>query len=400
MTDSEKEFDNFIRQKEFDDTPDPDHRDRLERDLLNELAKRTSRKELIWRTIMKSQITKVAGIVAVILIAMLAIPLTDRLAAPAWAIDQTIDVLRKFNAIQLSGTVVGEDGNEATFEAWARADSEQNAADCLRMETSSGQVQVVWQNRSYGYDPKTQTVYLTEGYGKPINPWPGARLLELLRDFTIDWEERYGKDAATGRERVFVTCSHPGAPDPRSWWFEFDVESKLPVSFKQWENMTRQGPPRFYVKSITYLENFPDELFEFEIPEGAQVIEKKPVLMDKLQDPNGGMLVGSMTDEEACEEIVRRYWDAVIEGDWRLVAMLRPIANAEAWRLKYSRPPQEIVEIGEPYQQEDCTLVKIVTCTLRFAPDVISKLNMVVMFREIDNERSCVIAGTYGSEHE
>ncbi|MHC4647062.1 MAG: LolA family protein [Planctomycetota bacterium] len=400
MTDYEKEFENLVRDIKFDDAPDSHHRDRLEQKLLGALEKQTSRQVAMWRTIMKSQIIKVAGVAAIILIGVLAIAITDRLASPAWAIDQAIDALRKFNAIGFSGAVVDNDGNQTTFEAWARADSEQAAADCLRMETSTGQVQVVFQNRRYEYDPQTQIVYVTEGYGRPISPWPGARLLEFLKEFTIDWDQRYGKDAATGRDRVFVTCSHPAAPGPRSWWFEFDVESKLPVSIKQWENMTRQGPPRFYVKSITYLEDLPDELFDFKIPEGAEVVAKNPMLMDELADPNAGMLVVNMTEEEACEEIVRRYWSAVIEGKWEIVALLNPTESAESWRQKYSLSPEEIVETGRPYQQEGCDSARIVPCTLRFAGSAATKINVLVMFREIDGERSCVIARTYPSESE
>jgi len=394
MTDYEKEFENFVRQINFDDTPDPNKRDRLQQRLLCALSNHTPRQIGMWRILMKSKITKLATAAAIIVIAVAGISLLDRSTSKAWAIDQTIDALRKFNAIHFSGTLVAEDGNETTFEAWARADSEQTAADCLRMETSSGQIQVVWHHRRYEYDPQTQIVYVTESHGPPISPWLGSRLVEFLKDFTIDWDESYGKDAATGRDRVFVTCSHPAAPDPRSWWFEFDVESKLPVSLKQWENMTRQGPPRICATSITYLEDLPDDVFEFKIPEGAQVVAKNPVLVDELEDPNTGMLVGNMTDEQACEEIVRRYWRAVIEGKWDTVALLHPTASAESWRHKYSRAPEEIVEIGRPYQEEGCRLTRIVPCTLKFDLSTARKIHVVVLLREIARQRSCVIART------
>jgi len=39
MNDSEKQFENFVRGIKFDDTPDPEHRDKLEQDLLAALAK-------------------------------------------------------------------------------------------------------------------------------------------------------------------------------------------------------------------------------------------------------------------------------------------------------------------------------------------------------------------------
>jgi len=40
----------------------------------------------------------------------------------------------------------------------------------------------------------------------------------------------------------------------------------------QWENARWEGPPALVVEKITYYESLPDELFGFEIPEGATVI--------------------------------------------------------------------------------------------------------------------------------
>jgi outer membrane lipoprotein-sorting protein len=54
------------------------------------------------------------------------------------------------------------------------------------------------------------------------------------------------------------------------------VETKLPVAFKQWSNLTRQGSPAVELEGIVFLETVPDERFEFKIPEGTEVIETVP----------------------------------------------------------------------------------------------------------------------------
>ena len=59
---------------------------------------------------------------------------------------------------------------------------------------------------------------------------------------------------------------------------------------------------------------------------------------------------------------------------------------------------EEIVEIGEPYQEDGCTLGKIVSCTLKFDNNLTRTVNMVVLFRDIDGQNSCVIAGTWGKD--
>jgi hypothetical protein len=61
MTDNEKQFEDFVRQIKFDDTPDPNHRDRLEQDLLQAMAKKAPRQARVWRMTMRSQIARIAA---------------------------------------------------------------------------------------------------------------------------------------------------------------------------------------------------------------------------------------------------------------------------------------------------------------------------------------------------
>jgi len=70
MNDNDKQFENFVRQVKFDDTPDPNHRDRLEQDLLRMLTKQAPQQTEIWRIIMKSRITKFAAAAAIVITLM------------------------------------------------------------------------------------------------------------------------------------------------------------------------------------------------------------------------------------------------------------------------------------------------------------------------------------------
>jgi hypothetical protein len=353
----------------------------------------------IGRIIMKSSFTKLAAAAAIIIAAVIGIVLFEKSSKPAWAIEQTIDILKNYNAIHFSGTTLDEQGKEVSFEAWARANKEQTGSDNFRLKTETGEIFLVAEHSCYRYDPQTQTVNITEGYGQAMGMWPGAKFLESMKEKVLDWQESYATDPATGRERVYVTCSTPAGPDPRSLWFEVDVESKLVISIKQWENMKREGRPSFYAQSITYLADLPDEMFHFETPEGAKTIVQLPGQMDELQDPNAGMQVGNMTEEQAAQEIARRYWQAIVDKDWDTVALLRPITTAEGWKKKYNRNFEKIVEIGQPYQEDGCKLGKIVPCMIKVENNEPQKVNIIVLFREINGQRTCVIAGTtWGSE--
>jgi len=72
MNNDERQFENFVRNIKFDDTPDPSHRDKLEQNLLAALAKRTRRKKPMetWRIIMKSRMTKAVAAAALIIIGL------------------------------------------------------------------------------------------------------------------------------------------------------------------------------------------------------------------------------------------------------------------------------------------------------------------------------------------
>jgi len=354
----------------------------------------------IWRIIMKTKIAKFAAAAAIIFITGLGIAILDKSTTPAWAIEQTIEALERFSAVHISGVVVPpEDSLQHSFDLWARANEDHSQSGDFRIEIDTGQINWVQGNDTYHYDPNQNTVRILRGQKATINPWIGRDLLQDLEQKTDDWQVSYGNDPATGRDRVFVTCSHLHAPVPKSWWFEFDLETKLPVRFKQWHNLQRKGKPAFDAQRIVYYEELPDETFQFEIPQDAVVIDNWPDILDKLNDPNCGMLAEGITEDEASVEIVRRYWQAAIDGNWEMVARLRPIASPETWQAKYSsNPPGEIIEIGEPYQQKGCSIGPVTPVTIKFQDEDIRGIRMITKFRDINGKSSCVIAGTWGSE--
>ncbi len=133
---------------------------------------------------------------------------------------------------------------------------------------------------TWRYDPQTNTVIKNRPYGMP-DGWIGSRMLEQLQAFQesgiiTQWDINYDNDPVTSKQRAFLTVAwlDKRYNGPRSMWFEFDVESKLVVSLKQWENANWEGPPSVMSEKITFYESLPDSLFEFEIPEGATVIEE------------------------------------------------------------------------------------------------------------------------------
>ena len=71
MSDNEKQFESFVRGIKFDDSPDLNHRDKLEQDLLAALTRQTRQEKdsrlIVWRRIMKSPITKLSSAALIII---------------------------------------------------------------------------------------------------------------------------------------------------------------------------------------------------------------------------------------------------------------------------------------------------------------------------------------------
>jgi len=106
-------------------------------------------------------------------------------------------------------------------------------------------------------------------------------MLEQLQAFhesgiITQWDITYDNDPVTEKQRAILTCAwlDERYNGPRSMRFEIDMDTNLPISLKQWENANWEGPPSAVSEKITFYERLPDSLFEFEIPEGATVIEE------------------------------------------------------------------------------------------------------------------------------
>jgi len=276
MSDNEKQFEDFVRQITFDDTPDPNHRDKLEQDLLSALTKQPRRKEtslIIWRTIMKAKITKLAAAAVIIVAAALSVSILTNLTSPAWAIEQTIEAMQKFNGAHVQGISYEQNTSGDSFTLWARANEDHNKPCEFRLEVCNGITKVVKQDITLQYDPNINTVYIYHWQVSQLDPWMLAGFFEDAEEYADTWDVLSGKDPETGRDRILVSCSC--LKHCRSLWFEFDAQTKLLTRLKQWNNTDFSGAPAFCFAKIVYFEELPDKLFEFDIPEGATVVEKK-----------------------------------------------------------------------------------------------------------------------------
>ena len=238
----------------------------------------------IWRIIMKSNMTKFAT--AGIIFAML-IGFSMLKGTPVWAIEQTIQALKNIQTVTITGITVYYDSNNTpeykTFKCWVKL-GDKNGNLQMRVE-SPREIVVVQGNKVYFHRPGSNKVKIFEGQTinnlkswyrfMELSPWLSGKMLQTLRPLADNWQEEYGIHEKTDRDCVFVNCSYEQLS--ASFWFVFDIESKLIVEAKHWSNPNHKEPVNLYADSFVYNEDIPDETFNFTIPEGAKVVYQKDV---------------------------------------------------------------------------------------------------------------------------
>jgi outer membrane lipoprotein-sorting protein len=272
--------------KKINVTPDPqmDRKTLGEVLLAQEKTKKVSSAQIqpdIWRIIMKSKMTKFAAAAVIIIGVLIGMNMLN--GTSAWAIEQTIEALKKVQTIVISGTG-GYNGSEyLPFKCWIKLNDE-NGNLLMRFE-SPQEIVVVQGDKVYYRRPDSKRVKILEGHSvhnlkfwykiMELSQWLSGKILETLKPLADDWQEEYGKDGKTGRDCVFVNCSYKQLS--ASFWFVFDIESKLIVEAKHWSNPRYKEPVNLYADSFVYNKDIPDETFNFEIPDGAKVTYQKYV---------------------------------------------------------------------------------------------------------------------------
>jgi hypothetical protein len=328
----------------------------------------------------------------------------------AWAMEQTIEALKKYRALHITGYVT-KDGKAIPLDLWARADVTGNLVETGLLKTEGA---TIWtrDNKTYAYDQSDNTVYVEPGittFGG-LNPWPGPKSLTVLTRLK-DYKAFEGDDPATGRKRVVVTCSieNIGGPQsfgPQSLLLEFDVRTKLLVSSKSWQNSTQEGAPNCCCEKILYFEDLPDGVFDYQPPSGASFTNMPLTIpeasLPSLSDPGCGISAQGMSRQQACQKILAQYWAARITNDLARIRQLWPLTAPWPDQLLRDVGDQEqvaqVLKIGGIERTGESKLgpLALVPSWVRYRDGMVLELWLIVQFRETDRGDSCVIYGDHG----
>jgi len=210
-------------------------------------------KQNVWRIIMNSKIIKLATVAVIILAVVVGVTLIDRSATPAYAIEQTIEAMRSISSVR----AYINDG-EVLFQI----NPETGQEECYRVEEGNV-LTVATPEKTYHYDKDKNVVRISDEYVTGVEV-RFSRFIEDMADWAqkhngkVDHRLEFDQDLQKEVIKVHIHIPAQGNSGGQDSTINVDPKTKLPISF---------GPIR-----LEYNVPIPPGSFDFEIPEGAEVV--------------------------------------------------------------------------------------------------------------------------------
>jgi outer membrane lipoprotein-sorting protein len=380
MTDDERQFVNFVRQTEFDDTPDANHRDRLEQHLLRALGKRPPRQIIFWRIVMKSRIIRFAAATVIVIVVLGGVTFWPSggcgdgkwwLGSPAAWGQEIINSLEKVEALvyRVQTVFVGTYASTHISGNWRRC---HKARKGRREDTyyDDKLVGIQWNvpdgdgeiRYDVSFEYECYTVHRYEGGGHGRDP---VSLLRLYVDLFIQGEadRELGTQIFEGRECVgFEISASKYGSNPEGWidriWF--DVDTKLPLRIEKHGRPVTGHPEQtftFIEDEFEYYAQVPAEMFTPEIPEGFVNKHPDEIRAAREKEEKGEMpfaevprglkeeVIAAFKEAEAVT--YREYFEHVdAEGSWSLLGGADHVyASRHEWRIDYYLKDEQLQRV-------------------------------------------------------
>lgn len=234
------------------------------------------RPQNLWRNLTMKTFKLAAA--AILIVA--AIVFVQTFSAPkALAIGRTAQAIGTLSTLYVSGVHLDENGIMSEIEIWTRAHSQDTSRSGDFRELVKGRrISVVSEkeNTTWRYFPEKNEVQVMSGLQNSIKPfWPDGDFFLELKANAGQWQEVYGRDE-NGQRCIIVTCTYVLArlPDRRfDFWIQFDAETMLPVRLNIRDVSKSARPQEYQFDKIEFNQPLTEDLFEFTLPQGANVVD-------------------------------------------------------------------------------------------------------------------------------
>lgn len=328
--------------------------------------------------------TRLAVAAVVLLGIVLGIVLFEGSSGSAYAIEQTMGALKAITTIHAVGT--NWDGNR--FEAWNKVDP------------ATGEVLwccIDWTPFGYRIASRPDGSCVWDKDGKVVR-YSNQRIVSDDFRYTHIFEQIVEQMARLGDEdRITVETRKDLAEGKpiivihvvtrlQDYRIYVDPQTRLPVRilFDRADDMRQTTRT---VDEIHYDVPLPEGMFDFEVP-GEWYRD-----WSLVDDPAKGLAIGARTHEQGAVLTAREYWQAVIDNNWPYADQLRPVAD---WKTDYHKDrPAELIDVGTPRPERGCTGL-VTPCIVRFQDGHLMRVELVIRYRMIDGQASCIIVATWG----
>ena len=336
---------------------------------------------------MKSPITKLATAAVIVVCIALTIVFMEKSITPAYSVEQTLQAMQDLRTMYM----VCKDWSGNEFEMWIKLNPDTGIPEYIRSyRPESKRLNISRPDTSYQYHERANQVHINSGKLYYMDMAP-ARILEQLLQSSQEEPDSiviFHEHDPKSKKNLIVIITRG---DGQSYKFYIDPDTKLPVRMQGLEDNTLGAVIRD-IEKIDFNVDLPEGIFDFEIPQGARIIDLDHNLKI-LNDPQNGISTEGMTEQQAAETIATMYWNALIEMDKTTARTLAPVSP----QLDYSSLLAELVEVGRLYIQPGCGIGKIIPCRIRYKDGSLKEWKLIIRTRNIDGHPSCVIFGPSSS---
>jgi len=372
MNDNEKYIEEFVNDIPFD-APDDEHRDELKKQLLNAFPKHRLQPTIhtvnVWRKIMKNSITRIAA--AAVIIVAIGLLLNFWSDSVAYALDQTIEANHSVRYIHIKEITAGHEDEPKEF--WLES-YEDGQVKNVRMHMPSwdapedGAKVIVWKENTAQVWMKKKNVLVTV-----MDKAVADQMLKLVKAYDPRLAvERLYKQEAEGKVKIeieepsdksrpiVVTATGPSRRDV----LFVDQATKLVTAIKFYQ--LKDG--EYQYQSLL-------ELNGYNQPIDAKVFTLDEVPTDAIRidqtTQEVGLEQGNLTDEEVAAEVVRKFFEALIAGNYAGAGQLLEGAPADFIQKQFGQIKFiRIISVGPvgPHPNPQ-TRGLVVPCTVEIETD-------------------------------
>jgi hypothetical protein len=321
---------------------------------------------LMWRTIMKSRITKLAVAAILVITAVLSISVFDKSISTVYAIEQSIEAYHSVRTIQVRAYTGRDSIENAEFsDCWIKYD-DAGMLSSFRMEvekSADGPKSIVWnQGVAEGWMPAKNTLIIGRG----------DQMAAELEKFAAENDPKqtlqrlYDSQENEGVEFTISEPTQDGDPialevintiDKYRVEYLIDVDTKLLTQLSRYHLGEQEDEFEIRFDFYAYNQPIDPSVFEFnEIPDDALIIDRASSLV--------GLGKGDLTDNEIAVVVVRECLEASIAQDYGKVKRLLGGMPGDSIEMMFGGRILRIISIGQPELHERFKHILYVPCKM------------------------------------